>query len=410
MKKEKTAQNSNLAELMQAAENEMRRLNYSHSSIRHRWEVWGKYLKSTASPSLDPQEWQTFLRLNYGIESLDGKLTRHQRAAREAMQSLFQFAKEGCLDNWSLVRSDPEVIPEEFCQVVNGFILQLKKRNCAYSTIGDYTRTFRRLTKFLKREGVASFSDLTPEHISPFIATVATYHGRSVGALLSELRQIFRFLYLNKYHDKDLSLFIPKSNVLRSREHLPSIWSKDDVRKMLENVDVGSPTGKRDYAMILLVSQLGLRVSDIVNLKFENIKWEKNCIEISQHKTKEPLSLPLYEDTGSAVIDYLKHGRPKTDSKNIFIRHQPPFIRFDENNRLHSMLNRYIYRAGIEITPEKSHGMHSLRHSLATDLVRRGVDLPTVSKILGHKRLETTTNYVRMDIEDLRDCALSLEV
>jgi len=64
MKKEKMAKNPDLAELMQVAENEMRRLNYSHSSIRHRWEVWGKYLKSTASPSLDLQEWQAFLRLN----------------------------------------------------------------------------------------------------------------------------------------------------------------------------------------------------------------------------------------------------------------------------------------------------------------------------------------------------------
>ena len=410
MNKEKATQTPPIMEIMQAAENEMRRLNYSHSSVRHRWEVWNRYLKSTSRPNLDPQTWKVFLRLNYGIESLDGNLTRYQRAAREAMQSLFQFAKEGCLDTWALVKSDPEIIPEEFCEVVNGFILQLKKRNCAYSTIGDYTRTFRRLTKFLKREGVVSFSDLTPAHITPFIATIATYHGRSVGVILSELRQIFRFLYLKEYHKEDLSLFVPKHNQLRAREHLPSIWSREDIERMLNSVDVGNPTGKRDYAIILLVSKLGLRVSDIVNLKFENIKWEENRIEITQVKTKQPLSLPLFEDIGSAIIDYLKNGRPITDCQNVFVRHHAPFIAFDKNNRLHHMLKGYILRADVEITPEKSHGMHSIRHSLATELLKREVPLPVISEILGHQNTSTTANYLRVDVEQLRECALSLEV
>lgn len=153
--------------------------------------------------------------------------------------------------------------------------------------------------------------------------SVGPYHGSSIGALLSELRQFFRFLYLNGYHTEDRSLFIPRSNALRTREHLPVFWTREDVEKVLSVIDVGNPIGKRDYAMILLAARLGLRVSDVKNLKFSDIKWEKNSMEINQYKTKEPLALPLPEDVGNAIIDYLQNGRPQSDVQNIFIRHQP---------------------------------------------------------------------------------------
>lgn len=145
-------------------------------------------------------------------------------------------------------------------------------------------------------------------------------------------------------------------------------------------------------------------------MKYENIKWEKNCIELVQFKTKQPLTLPLFEDVGNAVIDYLRNGRPESPVPNIFIRHRVPYSAFNENNRLHHMLNTYIYKAGIVVTPEKSHGMHTLRHSLATELLKKEVPLPVISEILGHQRVETTANYLRVDTEQLRNCTLSMEV
>ena len=128
-----------------------------------------------------------------------------------------------------------------------------------------------------------------------------------------------------------------------------------------------------------------------------------------QFKTKQPLTLPLFEDVGNAVIDYLRNGRPESPVPNIFIRHRVPYSAFNENNRLHHMLNTYIYKAGIVVTPEKSHGMHTLRHSLATELLKKEVPLPVISEILGHQRVETTANYLRVDTEQLRNCTLSMQ-
>ena len=410
MNKPNLQSDSSLYSLMLGAENELRKLHYSDSTIRHRWEVWKRYLKFSDKEDFQLQDWHDFLKQVYGIEELQGELTRNQRTAREAFQTLYQFYKEGCLQYWSLVRSDMETIPAPFCAITDQFLQHLEANGCVLSTITDYARTLRRLTKFLHQEQVESFRMLKPEYITPFIASVASYHGRSVAALLSELRQFFRFLYLNGYHEKDLSLFIPKSNILRSREHLPSIWSPEDLEKILGCVDIGNPIGKRDYAIILMVARLGLRVRDIIHMKYENMKWEKNCIELVQFKTKQPLTLPLFEDVGNAVIDYLKNGRPESPVPNIFIRHRVPYSAFNENNRLHHMLNTYIYKAGIVVTPEKSHGMHTLRHSLATELLKKEVPLPVISEILGHQRVETTANYLRVDTEQLRSCTLTMEV
>ena len=254
--------------------------------------------------------------------------------------------------------------------------------------------------------GVDSFRDMTPEHISSFLSTSIPDLVRNLRATLCHLRVFFRYLYLNEFTKDDLSLFIPKSNVLLKRKHIPSTWTREDIDKILACIDLASPVGKRDYAIILLVARLGIRVSDVIRLEFDNIKWEKNCIQISQYKTNEPLVLPLFEDVGQAIIDYVKNGRPASDLKLVFITHKPPFQKFSDNNHLYGMFNKYLYKAGIEVTPEKNHGMHTLRHSLANELLRKEIPLPVISEILGHKSLETTMQYLRADTEQLRCCTL----
>ena len=92
---------------------------------------------------------------------------------------------------------------------------------------------------------------------------------------------------------------------------------------------------------------------------------DKNCINISQYKTNEPLVLPLFEDVGNAIIDYIKNGRPITDINTVFVTHRPSFQKFSANNHLYGVFNKYIRKSGIVVTPEKNHGMHSLRHTLA---------------------------------------------
>jgi len=193
------------------------------------------------------------------------------------------------------------------------------------------------------------------------------------------------------------------------RQKLPSVWSKEDTDKLLSSIDLGNPTGKRDYAILLLAARLGLRVSDIRNLQLNELNWENSTIDIVQTKTKEPLSLPLLDDVGWAIIDYLKNGRPITSSKNVFVRHLAPFEAFGDNDNLYHIMAKHVSKAGIKPSGERS-GIHTLRNSLATELLQKETPLYAISGILGHKKTETTRHYLRVDIEGLRKCALDVEV
>jgi integrase len=145
------------------------------------------------------------------------------------------------------------------------------------------------------------------------------------------------------------------------RQHIPSTWTAEQVNKILSSVDRGHPCGKRDYAILLLIARLGLRDSDVRNLKLDDIKWETNRIELIQTKTTQKVSLPLIQDVGWAIIDYLKHGRPITDSPYVFVKH---IIPHDKMSDCFYILKKQLHYAGIRVEADRPHGPHTLRHSL----------------------------------------------
>ena len=158
--------------------------------------------------------------------------------------------------------------------------------------------------------------------------------------------------------------------------------------------------------MVLLAARIGLRCSDIANMQFTNILWERKLISINQQKTKDPIELPLFPEIGNAVIDYLKHGRPQSNLPYIFIRHIPPYDNVC-NNLLYGIIKKYMNLSGVEYD-ERKHGPHALRHSLATNLLNKEVALPVISSVLGHTRSESTMFYLRVDVNSLRKCALEV--
>ena len=140
---------------------------------------------------------------------------------------------------------------------------------------------------------------------------------------------------------------------------------------------------------------------------FENIHWETNSIFLTQQKTKKKIELPLLEEIGNAVIDYLKYGRPASKLPYVFIHLNQPYDRLAEPT-LHSIVSFYLRRAGISNITEKKHGPHALRHSLAGFLLEKKTPLPVISEVLGHANTESTKTYLRIDLDTLRQCALEV--
>ena len=203
-------------------------------------------------------------------------------------------------------------------------------------------------------------------------------------------------------------IYIIYDNINRRVDKMLEEGLVNEVKKLLDSIDLGNPCGIRDYAIILLIARLGLRSSDVANLRFSNIDWEKEVIRLTQVKTGNSLELPLLEDVGEAIINYLKSARPKTDSDHVFVRQVPPYTEFNPG-AVGSLVRVHLQKSGIHLEGKKK-GSHPLRHSLASRLLEHKIPLPVISEILGHTTTETTTTYLRIDITELKKCALEVSI
>jgi integrase len=260
---------------------------------------------------------------------------------------------------------------------------------------------------FLGSKKAKTLDRIQAVDLSEFVSSRDNLKPTTVAGILSDLRSFLRFLTMIGYLQKDLSHELPTIRVHKDA-HIPSVWDHELIVKLLEAVDRSSAKGKRDYAILLLACRLGLRVGDIRTLKLDNLNWEQATIEITQSKTNTPLTLPLTEEVGEALIDYLKSGRPKTTYREVFLKLNPPFEPFGGNNLYH-IVTHWRRLAGITFRSQQHRGLHSLRHTLATQLLRQETPFHTIGEILGHVSLESTRIYAKANVEALRSVALDPE-
>ena len=298
------------------------------------------------------------------------------------------------------------VFKPQFVESGEWYIETLSQRNLAESTVYNHRLSLIRFTDYLDSRGVSAPRGISMEHISGFIKVVIrNYSNRRMGHEISVVRSYVTLLYERGAHAEDLSGKVPKMPAGTTYHNIPSAYSKDEVERMLACVERDSPVGKRDYAVLLLATRLGLRASDVRALSFDNIDWDNGRIDLVQKKTGEPLTLPLVPEVGWALIEYIQCSRPQTDAKELFVRLRPPHTPMSNFN---SIVIKYLRRAGIPIETHKHHGLHSLRHSLATRLLEESTPLPIIQEVLGHLNAETTSVYMGVDINQLKQCALEV--
>ena len=263
------------------------------------------------------------------------------------------------------------------------------------------------LLDFLTSRKAKTLDQIQAVDLSEFVSSRRHLQPKTVARILSDMRSFVRFLTRKGILQKDLSLELPTVRVAKDA-HIPSVWDHELIVKLLEAVDRSSPKGKRDYAILLLACRLGLRDGDIRTLQLDNLNWEDAKLEITQSKTNTSLTLPLTEEVGGALIDYLKSGRPKTTYREVFLKLNPPFEPFGRHNLYH-IVTYWRQLAGITFRSEQHRGLHSLRHSLATRLLQEETPFHTIGEILGHVTLDSTRLYAKADVEALRSVALDLE-
>ena len=258
---------------------------------------------------------------------------------------------------------------------------------------------------FLYSQKGRTLDQIQAADLSEFVSCRDHLQPKTIARIVSDVRSFLRFLTMRGILQQDLSAELPKIRVPNDAT-IPSVWDHELMVRLLGAVDRSSAKGKRDYSILLLACRLGLRAGDIRTLKLDNLRWADSTIEITQAKTGTPLRLPLTSEVGEALIDYLKSGRPQSTHRAVFLKANPPFDPFRENNNLHHIVTYWRKLAGITFRSSQKRGLHSLRHTLATRLLEKGTPLTTIAEILGHTSLESTRIYAKANVEALRSVAL----
>jgi len=212
------------------------------------------------------------------------------------------------------------------------------------------------------------------------------------------LRMLLRFLVAEGRCASSLHGAIPVL-VHRRLSSLPRYLAEDDVERVLASCDHASAVGQRDQAILLLLARLGLRAGDIVQLRFRDIDWKGAWIHVSG-KGRREARLPLTRELGDALVTYLTHGRPETDTDVVFVRSRPPFRPFRSHCAVSVIVDRAFTRAGV--TRPSRGAAHLLRHSVATAMLRHGASLHDVAALLRHRSVTTTEIYAKVDVTALR--------
>lgn len=293
-------------------------------------------------------------------------------------------------------------VPEGLAYVEESYRQHLASRGLKETTVESNMAHVR---AFLSEVGRARVTDITCDDVVSFLGEHGLPSPQSAACRLYCLRSFLRFLVEACGCDGSLATMFPV--IPAHKEHaLVSTFSPSEVGAAL----AARPPSKnplRDRAILLMGALTGMRAADIRGLRFENLDWRKGLIRFAQQKTGAECAVHMPEELRLAILDYLKNERPDVDGP-LFVSSSAPLRGFEGSGyTFHRVASAAYDAAGVD-AGERHHGMHSLRHSLATRMLSGDTALPVISGVLGHSNANTTRRYLAVDIERLREFALEV--
>jgi integrase/recombinase XerD len=277
-----------------------------------------------------------------------------------------------------------------------------EQRGLAEKTIYASLSFYDRFMSFRFGAKLGPLDGITPADIVAFLREVmgrkAPYRDKTPP---THLRGLFRFLFWSGKTKRDLASSLPRVASPRP-SLLPRSLQPEEIERLIGATRSQDPVGRRNYAMMLLLARLGLRAPEVVAIQLDDIDWRSGTILI-RGKGKLHDRMPLPEDVGNAIVDYIRHGR-RGLSRTLFVSSKVPFPPFVDATILNVVLREALKRTGLE-PPQKYIGSHLMRHSLATGMLRKGASLDEIGDVLRHRSRAATSIYARHNIEELRSIA-----
>lgn len=272
------------------------------------------------------------------------------------------------------------------------------ERGVAETTVVEYLRLIRPFLAKHAGDRSVWLAALKPAEVTHYVLTQTHVASVPLAKLrVTGLRSFLRFLHVQGLAARDLTPAVPTVPNWRLAT-VPKFIPAEDVRRLLQSCDRRAPTGCRDYAVLVLLARLGLRAGEVARLTLDDIDWEAGELVVRGKGLRDD-RIPLPQDVGKALVEYVRRDRPRGASRRLFLGAHAPLGGIGRAT-VSAIVTRVIRRAGLQ-TP--ACGAHLLRHSLATDLLRRGGSLAEIGELLRHRSLQTTTLYAKVDFAALRE-------
>lgn len=394
-----------ITELVGALEKHLAELNYHSSTIARLHSVWRSlmiYCDEKQVTEINAALCREFVVVRYGVV-LGEKEKAHN--VQRAIHMLLDFQQFGVVFKQS--HTSKKQFSPAYQEVFEGFLKWYQKNGIGENSIRTWRSRLFRFEYFLHKEEIEHFEDLQLEHLNRYLQSLVGFSSTTISSTITILGRLSRYALEHGYHSRNFSVMLPSIR-LKKQSRLPTVFTPLEVDRILSTVDRSTALGKRNYAILILVAKSGVRISDVCALQFDSIHWNDKEISFVQQKTGVPVNLPLLDDVGWAMIDYLKNGRPASNSAYVFIKHLAPYDALSSS--LHKIVVNALRRAKIKVSVHKMIGMHSFRHSLATTMLENGAQITEIAHVLGHSTPHSTERYISLNLDMLRRCALEVDL
>ncbi|MFQ5799294.1 MAG: site-specific integrase [Bacteroidota bacterium] len=347
-------------------------------------------------------------RRQLGVKDLDEQITaeflkyrRRSHSVRRGDAPALRLLLEHLRESGLIASPAPEIDDSELGSIERDFGQYLKhERRVGQLTLNNYLSLARHFLIDHFGKGRIVLNELCPKDVNKFILRyVRTASVTSAKLMVTALRTFFRYLQLRGEIAINLAAAVPTVPNWRFAT-VPKWIPSEQVERLLKSCDRSTKTGQRNYAILLLLARLGLRSADIVAMSLDDINWEAGELNV-RGKGSHQDRLPLPHDVGEALVNYL-HGRPHCSTRRVFVRMKAPLRGFLGSSAIYSLVRRAFDRAGLKPVQR---GPCILRHSLATEMLRKGASLNEIGEILRHRHPETTQIYAKVDLNALRKLA-----
>ena len=384
-------------------------IGFSISTMDEYLRIWNKFIywKSTNSFVYNEKDYIDFLLDYYKFD-----VNSYTNKSRSLYQQLMRSKR--ILDDFDTYkifmqkRSLPSSLysdyPSNWNVVLDNYLDYLKNvRQNSNNSIIIKKRYLINLLSYFYKNGLNELDNFSKTFVVDFINKTIDKGNVSKRRNFYVLKDFLNYLFIEEIILEDLSCYIPKIKKSRKRK-LPTYLKTENIEQLLESIPKERKIDIRNYTIILIAARLGLRISDILNIKLKDIDWKNYKLNIIQPKTNNLNILPLSKEVGWAIINYIKNSRPKCNNEYLFVKMKYPFEKMEQFNNF----NKYFEKCNLEENIKK--GIHNLRHSFATNMLDNDIPIHIISSVLGHSDINTTSStYIKIDTKNLKKVCLEVD-